>query len=180
MGRYLESDPIGLLGGLSTFGYVRSNPLGWIDLRGLECKPVLTGPYVADGQYHDKEQNSDIFLFLTSTVTGGSPGFGADLGTEGLGICGEIKIRLMIYKVHYVHDEYDLYEKWKHEVTYRCEEAGCPLPRVTYNTQWEQGEPRFIKHVSVRKVQWDPWKEWEAPGPTPACLPGVGGPDRDD
>lgn len=80
-GRYLESDPMGLAAGPSTYGYVESNPLDRIDPLGLDDSQCIINPPWC-GQVH---QVNKPFVF--GSIEGETSG-PVRAGAEGVALAG--------------------------------------------------------------------------------------------
>lgn len=69
-GRYTQSDPVGLMAGVSTYGYVSGSPMTWFDMYGLlqwTTNPIVWNPTLAPGLQTRTFPGDGV-----STVTGSS------------------------------------------------------------------------------------------------------------
>ena len=70
LGRYVQSDPLGLGAGWNTFSYVKNEPLSLIDPMGLEAGAAFRSIYLADGGNPESPSvgfhNYDIWIPLCS------------------------------------------------------------------------------------------------------------------
>ena len=81
IGRYIESDPIGLRGGINTYSYVDGNPVAARDVRGL-AGPAARGTYYPRGQMprppsiSANSNTEDLFQTISDYLDPYNPNFG--------------------------------------------------------------------------------------------------------
>jgi RHS repeat-associated protein len=105
-GRYLESDPIGLKGGLNTYAYVGGNPVNFVDPLGLDDYFIgaeidlvgIFGVEISFGFVYDSDRELDSGLFFSmghgvgANVGAGITAGYADCDIEGVSISGDVNV----------------------------------------------------------------------------------------
>jgi RHS repeat-associated protein len=89
LGRYLQSDPIGLNGGINTYVYVTGNPINYVDPLGLYYLGISSKPHYTSGEVWNSGQSDHAWLDIYNEkgkiigTMGNHPGDGNMFWSDG-------------------------------------------------------------------------------------------------